>query len=445
MRMPSGGIEKISVIGLGYVGTVTSVCLAEMGYSVISVDIDADKVELVNNGESPIFEPEVPQLLKRALSQNRLVATTDIRDAVADSDVSFITVGTPTAEGRIDLSAIKSSSEMLGEGLARKDSYHIVAVKSTVIPGTTESVIIPLIEKNSGKREGSGFGVCVNPEFLREGSAVYDFRNPDRIIIGSSDEKTGDAFERIFSSINSTVVRTDLQTAEMIKYANNAFLATKISFINEIANICKAFGVDVTTVAQGIGLDFRISPHFLRAGPGFGGSCFPKDVQALISASKSAGYDPILLNSVLEVNRRQPLKLVELAKELLGELSGKKITLLGLSFKPNTDDMREAPSLRIIPALIEEGASVTVYDPAAMSNARKIFGKKISYASNVMEALRGADCMLIVTEWDEFKNLPLSEVKSVMRNPFIVDGRRILNPETVKGEGFRYKGIGWKE
>lgn len=438
-------IKTISVVGLGYVGTVTSVCSAELGYNVICVDVDKDKIELINEGKSHIFEPEIPELIKKAISQNKLCATTDVQKAVIDSEVTFITVGTPTVEGSIDLTAIRSASEMIGKGLARKNSYHLVVMKSTVIPGTTERVVIPIIEKSSGKSEGSEFGACVNPEFLREGAAVFDFRNPDRIIIGSNVEKAGDILEQIYKNFDSSIMRTDIRTAEMIKYANNAFLATKISFINEIANICKEFGVDVNKVAEGIGLDFRISPHFLRAGAGFGGSCFPKDVQALISASENVGYNPILLTSVLEVNRNQPLKMIELAKQVLESLNGKNIAVLGLSFKPNTDDMREAPSLKIIPALIDEKANVTVYDPEAMGNAKKIFGDKINYASNAMDALKEADCLLIVTEWDEFKNLPIAEIKSLMRNPFIVDGRRIFDPEAVMAAGLKYKGIGWKD
>jgi UDPglucose 6-dehydrogenase len=438
-------IETISVLGLGYVGFVTSVCFADMGYNVVCVDIDEHKVDLINRGESPIFEPGAPELLMKALNKNKLIAVTDAPGAVIDSDATFITVGTPTVGGRIDLNALRSASEMVGGGLAEKNSYHIAVVKSTVIPGTTENVVIPLIEQSSGKKEGGDFDVCVNPEFLREGDAVEDFKNPDRIIIGSNNERAGNTLKQIYRDFNSPILKTDIRTAEMIKYANNAFLATKISFINEIANICKKLGVDVTKVAEGIGLDFRINPHFLRAGPGFGGSCFPKDIQALISASNNVGYKPILLNSVLELNRKQPLKLLDLAKELLGNLKGKNVAVLGLSFKPNTDDMREAPSLTIIPALIKKKAQVTVYDPEAIMNAKEIFGKKIKYASSVLDAVKGADCLMIVTEWDEFKNLPLAEVKSLMRNPFIVDGRRILNPETVKREGFKYKGIGWKE
>ncbi len=438
-------IKIISVVGLGYVGIVTSACLADMGYNVICADIDKEKIDLVNKGKSPIFEPGVPELIKKALEGNKLLATTDIQKAVVESELTFITVGTPTVKGKIDLTAVRSASETIGKGLAEKNSYHVVVVKSTVIPGTTERVVIPIIEKNSKKQEGVDFGVCSNPEFLREGSAVYDFRNPDRIIIGSNNEKAGDFLEGIFKPFNSTILRTDIRTAEMIKYANNAFLATKVSFINEIANICKELGVDVNKVAEGIGLDFRINPHFLNAGAGFGGSCFPKDVQALISASKSVGVNPILLNSVLEVNKNQPLKLIELAKELLGNLNDKNITVLGLSFKPNTDDMREAPSIKIISTLLSEKAKVAVYDPAAMDNAKKIFGKKIKYAPNILEAVKNADCLLIVTEWDEFKNLPLPEIKGLMRNRFIVDGRRILDPDTVKRKGFKYKGIGWKE
>ncbi|MEM2146946.1 MAG: nucleotide sugar dehydrogenase, partial [Candidatus Jordarchaeaceae archaeon] len=326
-----------------------------------------------------------------------------------------------------------------------KTSYHLVVIKSTVIPGTTENVILPIIEGGSGKREGTDFGLCVNPEFLREGAAVQDFRNPTRIIIGSNNKNAGDTLERVFRLFNSPILRTDIRTAEMIKYANNAFLATKISLINEIANICKEFKVDVKKVAEGIDLDFRIGPFPFRAGLSFGGSCFPKDIQALISASNSMGYNPILLTSVLDVNRKQSLKIIELAKEVLGSLNGKNFTLLGLSFKPNTDDMREAPSLTIIPALIEEKANVTVYDPRAMGNAKKIFGERVKYASNALEASKGSDCLMIVTEWDEFKNLSLNEIKSVMRTPLIVDGWRLLNPEAVKEAGFKYKGIGWKE
>lgn len=438
-------IRTISVIGLGYVGIVTSVCFAEMGYNVICVDIDKDKLELIKEGKSPIFEPEVPELLKKALSQNRLFATTEIQEAVNGSDVTFITVGTPTTEGKMNLNAITFASECVGKGLAGKTSYHLIVVKSTIIPGTTERVVIPIIEENSHKFEGTDFGVCMSPEFLKEGAAVHDFKNPDRIIIGSNNKRAGDTLERIFVSFDTIIKRTDIRTAEMIKYANNSFLATKISFINEIANICQEFGVDVNEVAEGIGLDYRISPHFLKAGAGFGGSCFPKDVQALISASKSLGYDPILLTSVLEVNRNQPLKLIELTKEVLGSLKGRNIAVLGLSFKPDTDDMREAPSLKIISALIDEKANVKVYDPKAIENSKKIFGEKVTYACNALDALKEADCLLIVTEWDEFKILPLTEIKSLMRTPFIVDGRRIFNPKVVAEAGFKYKGIGWKD
>lgn len=443
--MLSDGIRTISVVGQGYVGIVTSVCFAEMGYNVICVDVDEDKINLINSGISPIFEPLVSELLIKALKQNKLVATTDILKAVVNSDATFITVGTPTVNKKIDLTAIKSATEIVGRGLADKTSYHLVVIKSTVIPGTTENVILPIIEGGSGKREGTDFGLCVNPEFLREGAAVQDFRNPTRIIIGSNNKNAGDTLERVFRLFNSPILRTDIRTAEMIKYANNAFLATKISLINEIANICKEFKVDVKKVAEGIDLDFRIGPFPFRAGLSFGGSCFPKDIQALISASNSMGYNPILLTSVLDVNRKQSLKIIELAKEVLGSLNGKNFTLLGLSFKPNTDDMREAPSLTIIPALIEEKANVTVYDPRAMGNAKKIFGERVKYASNALEASKGSDCLMIVTEWDEFKNLSLNEIKSVMRTPLIVDGWRLLNPEAVKEAGFKYKGIGWKE
>lgn len=431
------------MIGLGYVGLVTGLCLADLGFRVFFTDLDESKVELVMQGLSPIYEPGVQEKLAEHRGAGSIEATTDTVEAVAKSSVSFITVGTPSVNGEIDLSGVKGAAKDIGAGIAKKNEYHVVVVKSTVIPGTTDELVIPTIEAASGKVEGKDFGVCVNPEFLREGSAIRDFMNPDRIVIGYRDEKACRVVEEVFSRIKSVVVKTDLRTAEMIKYANNAFLAMKVSFINEIANICELFGVDVKQVAYAIGLDFRINPEFLRAGCGFGGSCFPKDLRALISAARKKNYSPALLEATLKVNDKQPLRMIELAEGVLGELRGRRVAVLGLAFKPETDDMREAPSIKIVKALLEQGAKVVVHDPKAMERARAIFGENVKYAKSPIDALRGADCCMIVTEWREYAELPLEEAKKVMRFPLLVDGRRIIDPAKAANVGFIYRGIGW--
>ncbi|MEM3749956.1 MAG: UDP-glucose/GDP-mannose dehydrogenase family protein [Candidatus Jordarchaeales archaeon] len=435
--------RNITVVGLGYVGLVTGICLADLGFRVFLADLDANKVELVRRGVAPIYEPGVNEKLVKHRSTGSLEATTNTIEAVAKSSVSFITVGTPNVNGEVDLSGVKGAAEDIGAGIAEKNDYHVVVVKSTVIPGTTEELVIPTIEAASGKVEGKDFGVCVNPEFLREGNAIRDFMNPDRIVIGYRDERACKVVEELFSGIKSILVKTDLRTAEMIKYANNAFLAMKISFINEVANICELFGVDVKQVAYAIGLDFRINPEFLRAGCGFGGSCLPKDLRALISVARNKNYNPVLLEAALTVNNRQPLRVVELAESVLGELRGKRIAVLGLAFKPETDDMREAPSIKIIHALLERGAKVVVHDPKAMEKAKGIFGETVVYAETSLNALRGADCCIIVTEWKEYAELPLEEAKKLMRIPLLVDGRRIIDPAKAAESGFIYRGIGW--
>ncbi|MEM1797975.1 MAG: UDP-glucose/GDP-mannose dehydrogenase family protein [Candidatus Jordarchaeales archaeon] len=437
--------RSIAVIGLGYVGWVTGLCLADLGFKVIFADLDAGKVELVNQGVAPIYEPGAQEMLTKHKNAGNIKATTNTAKAVAESFVSFITVGTPSLNGEIDLRWVESAAKDIGAGIAERDDYHVVAVKSTVIPGTTEELVIPTIEATSGKVEGKDFGVCVNPEFLREGNAIRDFMNPDRIVIGYRDEKACKVIESVFSGIKSIIVKTDLRTAEMIKYANNAFLAMKISFINEIANICELFDIDVKQVAYAIGLDFRINPEFLRAGCGFGGSCLPKDLRALISAARSKNYNPVLLEAALNVNNKQPLWVVELADSVLGDLRGKKVAVLGLAFKPETDDMREAPSIKIVRALLERGAEVVVHDPKAMEKAKEIFGKAVDYAETPLNALRGADCCIIVTEWKEYAELPLSDARRVMRRPVLVDGRRIIDPAKAANAGFIYRGIGWRK
>ena len=422
-------------------------CLASRGFEVV---VDEDKVDAINNGRSPFYEPGVDELLLKALKGGVFYATTDYREAVSGSDVSFVCVGTPSLpDGSADLEYVRSASRMIGEVLRDKGSWHLVVVRSTVPPGTCDNVVKPLLEEFSGKCAGDGFGLCMNPEFLREGSAVNDIFNADRVVIGEFDRRSGDVLEELYKKFYGDslppVIRTNLVNAELIKYANNAFLATKISFINTIANICERLpGADVNIVARAIGLDPRISPLFLRAGVGFGGSCFPKDVKALIARARGLGYDANLLRAVLEVNAVQPYRAVELARRLVGRLKDRRVAVLGLAFKPNTDDMREAPSIKIVSKLLEEGARVVVYDPKALKNAKRIFGDGVEYAGSVEDCLRGADCAIVVTEWDEFRRLRPDDFVRLMRFPAVVDGRRIYDPEEFKGK-VKFAAIGLGE
>ncbi|MEM3833397.1 MAG: UDP-glucose/GDP-mannose dehydrogenase family protein [Thermoprotei archaeon] len=424
---------KISFFGLGYVGLSTALALASKNFRVYGYDVDENKIKMLKNSKLYIYEPGLKELFKKA--KENFIPVTDPKEAVLNSDITFITVGTPSkSDGSIDLSYIESASRLIGKMLKEKNSYHLIVVKSTVVPGTTENVIIRIIKEESGKIVGSEFGICVNPEFLKEGSAVEDTFNPDRIVIGCFDEKSGDVLEslwRIFYDEKMPpLIRTNLVNAEFIKYSNNAFLAMKVSFINEIANIAQKIpGADVEVIAKGIGLDKRIGPLFLKAGLGFGGSCFPKDLRALINFTKNLGYEPRLLESIIDVNNDQPYKAIELSKDLIGDFHGKKIAILGLSFKPNTDDMREAVSIKIINKFLELGANVTVYDPAAIDNARHIFGNRIIYAPSLTDCIKDADCAIIVTEWNEFKHLKPEDFIKNMKQPIVIDGRRIYDPK----------------
>jgi UDPglucose 6-dehydrogenase len=432
---------KVAVFGSGYVGMTLS-CLAEFGHEVTLIDMSEQKVKTINNGKSPIYEPGLENILQRGLKTGKIKATTDYT-AIDDSDVVFISVGTPSKDdGSIDLSQIESASRQIGKGLIGIDNFVVVVVKSTVLPGTTKNVVKKILEEVSGKKCGTDFGLCMNPEFLKEGTAVEDFMKPDKIVIGCSDDRSYSIVEDLYSDSKgiTPIIKTDLNTAEMIKYAQNAALAARVSFINEMANICEKFNVDVKEVAYAIGLDSRIGPKFLKAGAGFGGSCFPKDVKALRAAAKSVGIEPIILNAILDVNERQPHRLVDMLKETLGDLSDKNIAVLGLAFKPDTDDMREAPSIKIINSLLSEGSRATVYDPQAMGNAKNIFADSIEYAASADECVKNADACLIVTEWDEFKKLDPSQMKCSV----IIDGRRVIEPQNVKETGTIYKGIGWK-
>jgi UDPglucose 6-dehydrogenase len=429
-------IEKsISIVGTGYVGLCTAVGFASRGYKVVASTHDPEKAELINKGIPPFFEYGLEEMLQKVVKKGYLKCVLDREEAVLNTGITIISVSTPSQpDGSIDLRFIESSAREIGEALNKKDAYHLVVVKSTVVPGTSENMVKPSVEKSSGKRCGVDFGLCMNPEFLREGSALYDTLHPDRVIIGEHDEKSGDILESLYRDFLGEemppMIRTNLPTAELIKYANNAFLATKISFINTIANICEKIpGADVTVIAQGVGLDKRISPLFLRAGLGYGGSCFPKDVKALVAFSKSLGYSPVLFNAVEDVNNVQPYQAVRLAEKLIGDLAGKRVAVLGLAFKPDTDDMRETVSIKVINKLLEEGASVVAYDPKAVVNARYVFGDKIEYTKSSVECLEDAECCIVVTEWDEFKQLEPEDFIKHMKSPLVIDGRRIYNPQ----------------
>lgn len=435
---------KISIIGAGYVGLITGTCFAELGNEVTCVEIDRNKVEKINRGEPPIYEEGLEEMLNKNIGK-RLKATFDTEGAVLGSDITFIAVGTPDApNGGIDLRYVKSAAEGVGKALAKKKSYHTVVVKSTVIPGTTDSVVMPILELESGKKAGDGFGLCMNPEFLREGKAIWDFMNPDRIVIGALDAKSGNVLDKLYQDLDCPKLRTDLRTAEMIKYAANAMLATRISFMNEIANICELVGTDVVDVAKGIGMDKRIGPHFLQAGAGYGGSCFPKDVKAVAELAKKHGYKPILLESVMEVNVRQAEHIVRELGIRMGNdgLEGKRVAVLGLAFKPGTDDVREAPALRIIPELIAKGAVVVAYDPIAMKNAEAVFGADVEYAKSIEDCLDKADACMILTEWPEFRLAP-EVFKKKMSGKVVIDGRRILDTAAMRNAGFDYYGVGY--
>jgi len=425
-------LKRISVVGLGFVGLSTAVYFADQGYNVIASSNQQRKVELIRNGVIPFFESELETMLKKVLKNRKLRVVVGRETAVLNTDITFVTVGTPSLpDGSADLTFVKATAKEIGAVLKRKQSYHLIVVKSTVPPGTSANVVKPIVEKYSEKKIGEEFGLAMSPEFLREGSSMYDIANPDRVVIGEFDERSGDILEELYRelyTIKVPILRMSLASAELVKYASNAFLATKISFINQMANICERIsGVDVVEIARAMGLDPRIGPEFLRAGAGWGGSCFPKDTKALVDISRKLGYESKLIEEAISINVMQAKRMVELAKEELGKLEGKKIAILGLSFKPNTDDIREAASLKIIELLIAEGAEVAAFDPVAMDNVKNALGDRISYSNNVHECLKNADCCMLVTEWNEFKKLQPNDFTRLMRSPILIDGRRIYD------------------
>jgi len=432
-------MRRIAVVGTGYVGLVSGTGLADFGHQVTCLDIDEEKIKILKDDRIPIWEPGLLEMVRKNVKANRLKFSTDIAQGVRDAELIFIAVGTPSSEkGDADLSAVFAVAEMIGQNL---NSHKYVITKSTVPVGTGAKVR-SIIEQHAP--EDATFEVISNPEFLREGSAVYDFMHPDRVVIGCETPQGKSIMQEVYRSlylIETPFVFTNLPTAELIKYASNAFLATKITFINEIANICDQVGADVHMVSKTMGQDGRISPKFLHPGPGFGGSCFPKDVRALAAIGRTSGYDTKLLNAVLEVNNTQRYRMVDKLKKLLPDLQGKTIALLGLAFKQRTDDVRESPALGIIERLKAEGARIQAFDPAAMEEMKK-HHPDLDYKDGIYECIDGADALMVATEWNEFRDLDFEKVKSLLKSPKLVDCRNLYDPATVRGAGFEYAAVG---
>ncbi|AKH98032.1 UDP-glucose 6-dehydrogenase AglM [Halanaeroarchaeum sulfurireducens] len=428
----------VSIVGSGYVGTTVAACFADLGHDVVNVDVDEDVVASINDGNAPIHEPGLAELVEENAGDG-LRATTEY-SAVRDTDVTFLALPTPSRDdGSIDRSAIRAGAESLATALSSKTEGHTVVVKSTVVPGTTEEVVGTALEAVEGNTLGENVGIGMNPEFLREGSAVEDFLDPDKVVLGWETDWVGEAMRAVFDPLvdraDPVVVDTGIREAEFIKYANNAFLASKVSLINELGNIAKEFGVDSYEVADAIGLDHRISEHFLRSGVGWGGSCFPKDVDALRAAAREVGYEPELLDAVVAVNDEQPERMLALLERHV-DVDDTTIAVLGLSFKPHTDDIRNSRAIPIIRGLTERGATVWAYDPVAAEEMREVF-PGVSYAASAAGALDGADGALVVTDWPEFEDL--DEEFDAMRTPVVVDGRRVVD----RRDGLIYEGLTW--
>jgi len=426
---------KIAVVGTGYVGLVTGSCFAELGNNVTCVDVDRGKIRLLQKGQVPIFEPGLGEIVRRN-RRNRLKFTTSLPDAVKNSDFIFIAVDTPQGkDGEADISNVRS----VARGIAKSiNSYKIIINKSTVPIGMGD--IVSQILVKYGPKDVA-FDVVSNPEFLREGSAVEDLLNPERIVIGATRRSAAQKVAEIYKPLHCPVLITDLKSAEMIKYASNAFLATKISFINEVASLCDKVGADILQVAKGMSYDPRIGGRFFNSGLGFGGSCFPKDVAALVQIGKKNKYDFKILPKVLEVNAQQRVAFLQKTRKVMGPLKGKTLAVWGLSFKPDTDDLREAPSLTIVPALLSQGARVRAYDPVAMAKAREVF-KGVRYCKNPYDAARGSDAVLVLTEWNEFKQVDFQKLRALVRQPIVMDGRNLYDPQEMSEKGFAYYGMG---
>jgi UDPglucose 6-dehydrogenase len=429
-------MKQICVIGVGYVGLVTAACFADLGNRVIALDIAEKKIEGLKRGEMPIYEPGLKELVQRNMAAGRLSFTTSYDDGLQGTEFVFIAVGTPSGvDGEADLRHVAA----VAETLAKKMREPLIIINKSTVPVGTGDWVADIVRKHQPKP--IPFQVVSCPEFLREGSAISDFMQPHRSVLGSLDMAAAEKVAQLHLPLRAPIVITDLRTAEMIKYASNAFLATKISFINEIANICESLGADVKEVAVGMGYDKRIGPLFLEAGLGYGGSCFPKDVKALAYMAEEKGGHPQLLRAVMDINDDRRRLAIERIQEMLGDVSGKTIGLLGLSFKPNTDDMRDAPSVDIANALLAAGASVRGYDPVAIEIARPLL-PQVEMFTNIYSMAEGCDALMVVTDWNEFKNLDLAHICGLMHQPVLFDGRNIYDPEAVEKLGFHYRGLG---
>ncbi len=429
-------MKNICVVGTGYVGLVNGTCFADLGNNVVTLDINAQKIEDLGNGIMPIYEPGLKEMVERNVKAGRLRFTTDYDEALRNAEFVFICVGTPSGvDGEADLQYVRSAAESIAE----KMDHELIIINKSTVPVGTGDFVADIVRKNQPKP--IDFSVVSCPEFLREGSAVTDFMNTDRTVLGSTDPKAAQAVAQLYLPLRSPIVMTDLRTAEMIKYASNAFLATRLSFINEISIICEKLGADVVEVSQGMGFDKRIGHHFLQPGVGYGGSCFPKDVKALAHMAQTHGMHPQLLHAVMDINDYQRRHVVFKLQDMLGDLSGKVIALWGLAFKENTDDIRESPALVIAAMLMEQGATVRAYDPVAMENtAREVPG--IELASDPYAAAVGADAIVVATPWNEFKQLDLKQVHASMKQPIFIDGRNMYEPTKMHTLGFQYRGVG---
>lgn len=430
---------KLAVIGTGYVGLVTGACFANLGNEVVCVDKDKERLKILEKGEVPFYEPGLPELVERNRKAKRLLFTSELKSAVKKADVIFIAVGTPSrANGQADISAVMDVARGIARALKGSKKFKVIVNKSTVPVGMGDIVTKILLENKVPEKY---FSVVSNPEFLREGSAISDFLNPDRIVVGASNNRAFNIITELYRSLNAHIIFTSVKSAELIKYASNAFLATKISFINEIANICERVGSDVVEVANAVGMDKRIGREFLNAGLGYGGSCLPKDVSALIHLARESGYDPQVLTSINEVNEYQIDSFIGKISKALKNVRGKNIAVLGLSFKPETDDLREAPSLKVIRSLIKKGAKIKAYDPAAEKPARKLI-PQVTFSPGVYDAIQGADAIVFITEWPEFRDIDLEKARKLVKKPYLFDGRNIYDAKRVREAGFKYFGVG---
>jgi len=434
---------KICVVGSGYVGLVTGACLADFGMAVTGVDKDAAKIDALRRGEIPIYEPGLEEIVAKNVRAGRLAFSTDLAPAIREARAVFIAVGTPPLpDGRADLSFVRQVAESIGDNL---NDYKVIVTKSTVPVGTGQ-MVEEVVRDRSGRRQE--FAVVSNPEFLREGSAIEDFLHPDRVVIGARSKRAFEVMLDIYAPLKAAgvpFVTANVESAEMIKYASNGFLATKISFINEVAEICEAVGADVEVVARGMGLDNRIGPKFLHPGPGFGGSCFPKDTRAVAQIAEQHGLRFEIIDAVLSANQRIQRRMAPKIEEAFGGLAGKTVAVLGLAFKGDTDDMRESPAIPIVEGLVERGATVRAFDPAAMETARDHMPAGVEYCSDAYEAARDADGVVIATEWNQFRALELDRLRALLRRPLLVDLRNLYQPDRVAAAGFRYVSVGRPE